>query len=53
MKKLVLIFALVAIGFGAKAQLKIGNGGNIGIGTNSPFEKLHVASDAKQVILTK
>jgi len=29
MKKLVLVIALGAIGFGAKAQLKIGNSGNI------------------------
>ena len=40
MKRLVLVFALGAIGFGAKAQLKIGDGGNIGIGFNSPTYKL-------------
>ena len=42
MRKLVFFIAIGAIGFGAKAQLKIGNYGNVGIGINNPTEKLHV-----------
>ena len=37
MKKIFMIFALVAIGFGANAQaVKVLSNGNVGIGTNSP-----------------
>ena len=42
MKKLFVLFAFTATGFCAKAQLNIGNGGNVGIGINVPTHKLHV-----------
>jgi len=42
MKKLSLFLALLLITTSALSQLKIATGGNIGIGTNIPTEKLHV-----------
>ena len=42
MKKLILVIALGAIGFGASAQVKVSNSGNVGIGTITPAYSLDV-----------
>ena len=45
MKKL-LVVALAAVGLSAGAQVKVANGGNVGIGYNNPTSKLHVVGNS-------
>jgi len=47
MKKLLLLLAFSTMGFGAKAQLKIGNNGNVGVGINVPAYKLDVSGTVR------
>ena len=46
MKNVFVLFALLAIGFGVKAQFKVNSSGNVGIGTNNPTRKLHVVGNS-------
>jgi len=47
MKKIVLFFALLAIAIMATAQIKVTTLGNVGIGHNTPTQKLHVVGNTR------
>jgi len=46
MKKLFILIAVLAIAISATAQVKVLSNGNVGIGSTTPSQKLHVVGNS-------